>query len=117
MCGTICCTMCCVTSRLRTSTVRRPSLPLTERDEQDLALLRTSAPHREALRQLTGEPVGDLDASEAMLLHAVFEAGLAAVRAATEALGYAELAAQQTAESATRKAEARRRRPAWVDEP
>lgn len=101
---------------MRAAAVRRPSLPLTERDERDLALLRASAPRREALSRLTGEPVTRPDLSEATLLHAVFEAGLAAVREATEEAGYAELAAQQGAEQAERRAEARRRRPAWADE-
>ncbi len=101
---------------MRTTAVRRPSLPLTERDEQDLALLRVSAPQREALGRLTGEPVAHGDVSEAVLIHAVFEAGLAAVREATEEAGYAELAAQQMGEVAVRRAESRRRRPAWADD-
>lgn len=105
-----------MTTRLRAAVVRRPSLPLTQRDEHDLGLLRESAPHRAALRRLSGE--GDLggDVSEATLLHAVFEAGLAAVREAAEEAGYAELAAQQASESGERKAQSRRRRPAWADE-
>ena len=101
---------------MRTPAVRRPSVPLTERDERDLGLLRSSGPHREALGRLSGEPIAGADVSEAVLLHAVLEAGLAAVRAATEEAGYAELATQQTAEAAVRRAEARRRRPVWADE-
>lgn len=97
-------------------TVRRSSFPLTERDEQALALLRASEPQREALGRLTGEPVTGADVSEVALIHAVFEAGLTALREATEGAAYAELAAQQVRELAGRRAESRRRRPSWADD-
>lgn len=101
-------------TRLRAPVVRRSSLPLTERDEHDLALLRSSAPQRAALGRLSGEPLAPADLSEAALLHAVFEAGLAAVREASEDAAYAELAAQQADEDTARRTEARRRRPSWA---
>lgn len=103
-------------SRARVTAVRRSSLPLTERDQQDLALLRASEPQREALGRLTGEPVIGADVSEVALIHAVFAAGLRALREATEEAGYAELAAQQTGELAVRRAESRRRRPVWAED-
>lgn len=103
-------------TRMRVAPVRRLSLPLTEHDERELHLLRTSAAHREALGRLIGESVVRTDASEAALIHAVFEAGLAAVREATEEAGYAELAAQQASELAARRAESRRRRPSWAED-
>ena len=104
-----------MTTRLRETAVRRPSLPLSANDERDLALLRTSAAHREALEQLSGEKVLHGTVSEAALLHAVFEAGLTAVREAAEDAGYAQLAAELTTHPVA-KATARRRRPDWADE-
>ena len=103
-------------SHIRARVVRRPSLPLSERDERDLALLSSSPLHRDALVRLSGEDVADFSVSEAALLHAVFEVGLTAIREATEEAGYAQLAADQAAEAARHHADARRRRPAWADE-
>lgn len=97
--------------------VRRPNLPLTAKDEADLALLRSSAEFRRALQRMApSSPDADATLGEAVLLHAVFEAGLAAVRAAAEEEGYQALAAQYAVEGPTRRAAARRRKPAWADE-
>jgi hypothetical protein len=103
-------------TRFRATVVRRPSLPLTQRDERDLELLRTSALHRESLARLSGEAVAEAEVSESALLHAVFEAGLSAVRAASEEAGYAQLAIEIDAEGDTHRAAARRRRPSWASE-
>ena len=94
--------------------VRRPSLPLTDRDETDLARLRDSVHYRQALTDLTGERL-DARTSEGVLLHAIFEAGLATVRSAAEAAGYALVAADQKGQQEQR-AIARRRTPSWSQE-
>lgn len=105
-----------MSTRMHTPVVRRPSLPITERDERDLVLLRGSEAHRAVLERMTGQPVTSGDVSESVLLHAVFEAGLIAVRSAIEDAAYAALAAEQAAEAPERRAQARRRRPTWADE-
>jgi hypothetical protein len=93
--------------------VRRPSLPLTEQDERDLARLRDSSPYRQALSRLSGEEF-DARTSEGVFLHAIFEAGLNSVRSAAEEVGYAILADDQE-EQADRRTIARRRPPAWAE--
>ena len=103
-------------ARLKSSVVRRPSLPLTEQDERDLLLLRHDPAYRKALAGLSGEGVESAETSEAALLHAVLAAGLNAVRLAAEAEGYAAIAAQQAIETPQRRAAARRRRPSWANE-
>jgi hypothetical protein len=90
--------------------VRRPSLPLTEQDERDLAMLREASEYREALTRISGEEF-DERTSEGVLLHAVFEAGLQCVRESAERSGYAALAADER-EQVERRAIARRRAPA-----
>ncbi len=95
--------------------VRRPSLPLTEQDMRDLVQLRESAAYRAALGFLIGSEV-DESASEGVLLHGVFEAGLLSVREAAEAAGYNMIALDQ-ADHAKQRAIARRRPPSWADEP
>ena len=52
--------------------------------------------------------------SEAVVLHAILEAGIKAVEQLVEAEGYAQIAAEGAAEN--RQAVARRRRPTWADE-
>lgn len=104
-----------MTTRLRSRAVRRPSLPLTEEDERQLATIREDREYREVLASLSGEEVAGQDVSEAVLLHAVFEAGLLAVRSAAAADGYASIAAEQR-DAAERRADARRRRPSWSHE-
>src|SRR5690348_12282129 len=109
--------MCCMTvMRFQAGVVRRPSLPLTEQDERDLKRLRESELHREALARLSGTPEVTTAVSESALLHAVFEAGLAAVREASEEAGYAQLAVEMDLEAKHRRADARRRRPSWAHE-
>jgi hypothetical protein len=79
--------------RLDQAVVRRPSLPLTAADEAQLAALRETASYRSALARLSRQEFpDDSDVRESVLLHAVFEAGLAAVRQLAEAEGYEQLA-------------------------
>ncbi|MGW6279404.1 hypothetical protein [Kribbella sp. NPDC055071] len=91
----------------------RKSLPLSDRDLRDLAVLRGSGAHRAALSRLAQVRVTE-STSEAMVLQAVVEAGLKAVADLVEADGYARIAAEVTSED--RRAVARRRRPSWADE-
>jgi hypothetical protein len=97
--------------------LRRPNLPLTARDQADLEFIRSSPAFRRALHELApsvGAPEGEL--LESVLLHAVFEAGLEAVRTRAEEAGYAELAVDYVFAEDQRRRTARRRRPAWADE-
>jgi hypothetical protein len=105
-----------MTTRVRARVVRRPSLPLTEQDDRDLLLIRESPTYKRALEKLSGEALGEARTSEAALLHAVFEAGVTAIRQTAEAEGYAMIAAEQATQEVERRAEARRRRPAWANE-
>src|SRR6266849_6338804 len=83
-CHTLCGTMYDMAARLNEPTERRTPLPLTARDLADLGKLREPGPEREALSALAAAlPEGDV--SEALLVHAVFVAGLRAVREAAEA--------------------------------
>lgn len=91
----------------------RKSLPLSAHDLEDLKLLKESPTYREALAKAAGVEISN-SASEAAVLHAVWEAGLKAIREQIEDQGYAEMAAQQDA--VQRQAAARRRRPSWADE-
>jgi hypothetical protein len=99
-------------TRLNQATERRAPLPLTARDIEDLAKLRMPGPEREALSDLAEVSLAD-EVSEALLIHAVFTAGLRAVREAAEAHGYAQLAEQEEAsgEAAERRLISQRRPP------
>ena len=101
--------------RMSQPVVRRPNLPLTAQDEADLAVLRQSPSHLNALAELSsGMPTADV--GESVLLHAIFEAGLRAVREAAEEDGYAQLADDYRRSADERRAMSRRRPPAWADE-
>jgi hypothetical protein len=104
-------------TRLSERPVRRSTLPLTAHDLADLDRLRNPGPGREALGHLTSGDLPQGDLSESALLHAVFEAGLRAIRERVEELGYAEMAASETPEEAEEHRRIlRRRRPPWADE-
>ena len=92
--------------------VTRKSLPLSERDLEELERLRESAVHRDALRILTG--VDSRGLSEAALLKAVMDIGFNALLEQVEISGYAAIAAET--DVVARQAVARRRRPSWADE-
>ncbi len=104
-------------SRIKSPVHRRTSLPLTETNESDLALLHQSSIYQSALEKLSGTKIVDQELSSAALLHAIFEAGMAAVKKAAELEGYAQIASEITSSSAQQKRrEARRRLPSWADE-
>ncbi|MSW83029.1 MAG: hypothetical protein F2840_18045 [Actinobacteria bacterium] len=107
-----------MSNRMTQAVVRRPSVPLTAKDEAELALLRTSPTFRKALEHLAPTGPSAVEAvSEAVLLHSVLEAGLAAIRAMAEADGYAEIAVQYAGQAEQRRRMSRRRTPTWIDEP
>ena len=108
--------MCGMATRLQGRAVRRPSLPLTEADEHDLAELKDSPSLLQALSQMLDLDINLQSATEAAVLHAIFRAGLAHIRDAALEAGYAQLAAEQAEETAARRVLARRRRPTWADE-
>ena len=111
-------TMPSMSTRMSHRVVRRPNVPLTARDETDLALLRASPAFRRALERLCPNgPSADADVGEAMLLHAVLEAGLAAIRMSAEEEGYEQLAVDYAEDAGARRRMSRRRLPAWTDEP
>jgi hypothetical protein len=103
-------------TRLNQPTERRTPLALTARDLADLERLREPGPERKALADLA-ESLPQGEVSESLLVHAVFVAGLRAVREAAEELGYAQLAAQEagSGEAAERRLIAGRR-PPWAKE-
>lgn len=103
-------------ARMSERTVKRPPLPLTERDLEDLQKLRGDHPHWEALWRLVRADTPAGEVAQSVLLHAVFVAGLRAVQEEAEAASYAADAADRQAEDAERRAIARRRPPRWATE-
>jgi hypothetical protein len=75
---------------------------------------RTSASSTSARSE--GVVLGSGSAAESVFLHAIFAAGLRAVREHAEQASYAADAAAYESEDAERRAVARRRRPEWADE-
>ena len=107
--------MSVMASRIRATIASRKTLPLTEADLDVVDRLKTDGHYRNALARLNGQRPADLDnVSESVLLHALFQAGAAALRATEQDLGYQQLAEQYNVAVDQRKA--RRRVPAWADE-
>lgn len=103
--------------RMSLPVVRRPSVPLTATDEEELQALRVSPDMRRALGEIAPmHPALEEDVSEGVLLHAVLQAGFAALRVRIESDGYAALAEEYATVSATRRRMSRRRKPGWADE-
>lgn len=103
--------------RMSQRVVRRPSVPLTDVDEVEIEALRLSPEMRRALSEIApGHPALDGDVSEGVLLHAVLQAGFAALKVRVESDGYAALAQEYATTGATRRRMARRRKPGWADE-
>ncbi len=104
-----------MTTRISQAVVRRPSLPLTERDETDLEVLKATPP--KLLTDL-GLEVGT---SEASLLNSIYRAGMRSLTERIAELGYEQLAQQLDAETteadtAVRKARRRHQVDAWGSE-
>lgn len=94
---------------------RRKSLPLSERDLQDLELLRSSPDRRGALEALVHAKFPSTT-SEAQLLSALLAVGLNAVEQKLAEDSYASEAIDRSASDAAQRAVARRRRPGWSGE-
>lgn len=106
-----------MTTRITSPVQRRSSLPLTEANESDLSTLLESSSYQMALEKLTGTKIVDQEISSSALLHAIFEAGMAAVKKTAELEGYAQIASEISVSSTQQKwKEVRRRRPTWADE-
>lgn len=104
-------------SRNQGRVVRRPSLPLTERDVDDLQALQSSEELRLALEELSPDGLRAGKLSESALLHAIWTTGMAAIREKAEIVGYQALAASMTeTEVAENRASARRRASYGADE-
>jgi hypothetical protein len=88
---------------------RRLPVPLTERDEEELAALRSE--YKPLIKQVLGL---DGSPSDAALVHAVFDLGLQQLREARSDLAYQALAVSYDDDSARRVA--RRRRPLSADD-
>jgi hypothetical protein len=112
-------TICGMAKRLRGRVVRRPSLPLTEQDERDLEVIRSTPAYLRALldKVTPGEDVPADGLTESALIHAIFEAGLRTVRDDVQASAYAKWGDERARDTAARRQAARRRTPAWADEP
>ena len=109
--------MTIVARRMSQPVVRRPSVPLTLSDEEELQTLRLSPELRRALAEIAPmHPALDTDVTEGVLLHAVLQAGFAALKTRVESDGYASLAEEYASVSDTRRRMSRRRRPEWADE-
>lgn len=106
-----------MTTRIQTPVVRRTSLPLTEQNERDLSKIRESSSYQMALEQLSDIKISKVKMSEAALLNAIFEVGIAAVQQKAELAGYAEIASSLSeVELKQHRNESRRRRPSWSEE-
>jgi hypothetical protein len=109
----LCTTMHGMATRLSEPTERQTPLPLTPRDQAGLAKLREAGPERYALSSLVAAlPEGDV--SEALLVHAVFPAGLRAVREVAESAAYESDAARRHARMDAERATAQRTQPSWA---
>lgn len=104
-------------TRMNERAVRRPTLPLTERDERDLAAIRTAPEYQAAMATALGlDPSQTPDVTDSVVLHFIFTRGLESLQDEIEAAAYERLAEARRSTATTRKAIARRRRPAWADE-
>lgn len=95
------------------TTGTRKSVPLTESDLEDLAVVRESAELREALASVAGTDLPET-ASESVLLHTILVAGLRAAQERAQEAGYADLGAEYREGGSMRRKVSRRRPPAWT---
>lgn len=104
-------------TRITSPVQRRTSLPLTKQNESDISILLESAAYQRALEQLSGTKIIDQEVSTSALLHAVFEAGMSAVKSSAEMEGYSQIAEGiSKASLQQQRKDARRRRPSWSAE-
>ena len=104
--------------RMSHPVVRRPSVPLTASDEDEIRALRLSPDMRRALADIApAHPALEGDVSEGVLLHALLQAGFSALKSHMASDGYSALAEEYATASAMRRRMSRRRNPEWADEP
>ncbi len=103
-------------ARMSERAVKRPPLPLTERDLADLNKLRGEPPVWAALWHLARQEAPTGEVTESVVIHAIFTVGLRAIQEEAEAASYAAEAEDRRGEDAERRATARRRRPGWAGE-
>ncbi len=104
--------------RFSSPVVRRGQVPLTQEDLEALQEVVSQPTEREFLAAHDLLPAAG-DVSESVILHALVEVGIKAVREARDAAGYALLAADpeyQEHVSNTRSRRALRRRPRHADD-
>ncbi len=103
--------------RIQSPVRQRKSLPLTAENEAEIAKVLTTASYQQALEELSGRKIIDMDLSTAAVMHAIFEVGISAVRQQAEREGYAQIAmSMANPESREHRKVARRRQPAWSEE-
>lgn len=104
-------------TRIKSPVQRRTSLPLTKRNESDISILLESSTYQRALEQLSGTKIIDQEVSTSALLHAIFEAGMSAVKSSAELEGYSQIAEGiSKVNLQQQRKDARRRRPSWSEE-
>jgi hypothetical protein len=103
-------------ARMSERTVKRPPLPLTERDLAELNKLRGEPLSWNALWSLARQETPTGEVTESVVIHAIFTVGLRAIHEAAEAASYAADAEDRRGEDAERRSLARRRRPGWAKE-
>lgn len=104
-------------TRITSPVQRRTSLPLTKQNESDISALLESSTYQRALEQLSGMKIINQEVSTSALLHAVFEAGMSAVKSSAEMKGYSQIAEGiSKASLQQQRKDARRRRPSWSEE-
>lgn len=104
-----------MTDLLPDDTVTRKSVPLTQRDLDDIAKLRSDDAARAQLGAIARVATPDPTSSDAALLHAVLIAGLQAVRDRIDEASY-EAEAADTEWWAEHRRITRRRRPSWAED-
>jgi hypothetical protein len=104
-------------TRITSPVQRRTSLPLTKGNESDISILLESSAYQRALEELSGTKIIDQEVSTSALLHAVFEAGMSAVKASAEMEGYSQIAKGISKDKLQQpRKDARRRTPIWSAE-
>ena len=104
-------------ARIQSPVKQRKSLPLTAENEAEIVKVLQTSSYQQALEELSGRKIIDMDLSTAAVMHAIFEVGISAVRQQAEREGYAQIAASMVSlDSREQRKVARRRQPAWSEE-
>ena len=104
-------------ARIQSPVKQRKSLPLTAENEAEIVKVLQTTSYQQALEELSGRKIIDMDLSTAAVMHAIFEVGISAVRQQAEREGYAQIAMSMASpDSREQRKVARRRQPAWSEE-